>query len=380
MQLTATTSKKTNSREWHNEGVKLLTNYAQYRLLGALQQKGLFSVAGEQVSVEELKSQLSLQEKYNRLFDGIMEIMERCGFVKIEDAVVTILTKATAPETSCLIYQYENNSRLTAEESVHTFCEAYVKMMQSTIGQFTEVLSGEKTYVEALFPNGSHELAAGIYNGSVKPFINNKVADMIKAEVQRLHAEDSSRMINILEVGAGTGVSAEQVMEKIKDYSNCIRFWYTDLGRSFVRRAKRKYAAVYPNMEFKALDIDKCPIEQGFEEASMDIIVCNDVVHATPSITNTLRNIYTLSSQGGYVVINDVSRRYDFNTVTFGLADGWWLYQDPEMRIPHSPLLSNRGMEDILQGLGYRDTDIQGLDSLSTEEHGQSVTTGYKRK
>ena len=379
MQLTTTTSKRTYSREWHNEGVRLLDSYAQYRLLGALQQVGLFTQPGEQRSITEIKNHLSLLEKYNRLFDGLMEILNRCEFVRIEGTTVTTLEKATAVDTRALIAQYNSTNRLTDDESVNTFCQTYVRMIGSTATQFTDVLSGEKTYLDALFPKGSFELAEGIYTGNVQTYINNKAAALVKAEVQRRHAEDSSRVINILEVGAGTGMSAVKILESIGDYSNCVQFWYTDLGKSFVRRAKRKFGEEYPFMKFQALDIDKCPVEQGFEAGSIDIIVCNNVVHATPSITNTLKNISILSSKGGYVVVNDVSKRYDYNTVTFGLADGWWLFQDPDLRIQHSPVLANVKMEELLQGLGYEETRIQGLDALNTDEHGQSITTGYKR-
>ena len=43
---------------------------------------------------------------------------------------------------------------------------------------------------------------------------------------------------------------------------------------------------------------------------------------------------------GGLVIANELTSKTDFLTLTFGLTDGWWLFEDAERRMPGAPLLS----------------------------------------
>lgn len=37
---------------------------------------------------------------------------------------------------------------------------------------------------------------------------------------------------------------------------------------------------------------------------------------------------------GGIIIANELTTKTDFLTLTFGLTDGWWLYDDPQWRMP----------------------------------------------
>jgi hypothetical protein len=43
------------------------------------------------------------------------------------------------------------------------------------------------------------------------------------------------------------------------------------------------------------------------------------------------------------VIANELTTKTEFLTLTFGLTDGWWLFEDAERRIPGAPLLSRCG-------------------------------------
>ena len=67
-----------------------------------------------------------------------------------------------------------------------------------------------------------------------------------------------------------------------------------------------------------------------------------NVLHATRNMAGTLRRCKALLRAGGLLLANELCARTEFLTLTFGLTDGWWLYDDPGRRIPGSPLLSRR--------------------------------------
>ena len=51
-----------------------------------------------------------------------------------------------------------------------------------------------------------------------------------------------------------------------------------------------------------------------------------------------------LLRKGGLLIANELTAKTDFLTLTFGLTDGWWLFEDAKWRIPGAPLLSRCAM------------------------------------
>jgi len=79
---------------------------------------------------------------------------------------------------------------------------------------------------------------------------------------------------------------------------------------------------------------------QGFEPGGCDAVFATNVLHATCNMAATLQQCKALLRTGGLLLVNELCVRTDFLTLTFGLTDGWWLFDDAELRIPGSPLLS----------------------------------------
>ncbi len=68
----------------------------------------------------------------------------------------------------------------------------------------------------------------------------------------------------------------------------------------------------------------------------------------------TLRRLKALLKYNGMILINEISDRSVFTHLTFGLLDGWWSYEDAELRIPGSPGLYPKSWERVLHSEGYR--------------------------
>ena len=43
-----------------------------------------------------------------------------------------------------------------------------------------------------------------------------------------------------------------------------------------------------------------------------------------------------------------------FTHLTFGLLEGWWRYEDPELRIPGCPGLDPQDWQTVLESEGFR--------------------------
>jgi 2-polyprenyl-3-methyl-5-hydroxy-6-metoxy-1,4-benzoquinol methylase len=73
---------------------------------------------------------------------------------------------------------------------------------------------------------------------------------------------------------------------------------------------------------------------QGFGTGRYDILFATNVLHATRDMAATLANCKALLRPGGLLLANELTAKTAFLTLTFGLTEGWWLYDDATLRIP----------------------------------------------
>jgi SAM-dependent methyltransferase/acyl carrier protein len=162
------------------------------------------------------------------------------------------------------------------------------------------------------------------------------------------------RPFRILEVGGGNAIMTGLIAERLAASGASVEYVFTDIGRTFVATAEaRARERGYPFMSFRTFDISRDPSAQGLEPGSFDAVIGLDVVHATPSIRDTVGHLDGLLADGGLMCLVESSRTYRWNDMVWGLAEGWWMFQDAGLRNPNSPLLSTSGWEAALADSGF---------------------------
>ena len=166
------------------------------------------------------------------------------------------------------------------------------------------------------------------------------------------------RGLRILEVGAGTGGLAAQVLPLLE--RGVHTYTFSDVSAAFFSAAAQKLAS-YPEVEFKMLNLEKPGIEQGFDAESFDLIIGTNVIHAVSDLRSALRNIHTLLAPGGSLVFMDVANPQLWTDSVFGLTAGWWRFTDRDLRTQH-PLLGRAQWEAVLKESDFEETaSIPGL-------------------
>ncbi|GFF37076.1 lovastatin nonaketide synthase [Aspergillus udagawae] len=163
--------------------------------------------------------------------------------------------------------------------------------------------------------------------------------------------------MKILEIGAGTGSATSATLARIgRSYHS---YTFTDISVGFFEDAQQQFAEHGDHFLYQSLDITQDPTQQGFEDASYDLVIASNVLHATPSIRQTLNNVRRLLKPGGYLVLMEAT-----NTDTLGVSfcfggfEEWWVGEkDGRM---WGPRLSVSEWDEALQ-----DTGFGGLDSVS---------------
>ena len=360
------------------EGFRLLDHLGHVMLLRALRSMGILSQAGRRHDIEALKRDLAIEPIYQGLFHAALEILEAAGLVQIAGGHVAATEAANAPEFSDPAAEEQLRRRLDEE---HPSLTSNQKVLTIAVSALPEIITGQTDYLAVLFPEGDMSLLEPLYGGStISDYYSRLVAEAVRSFVEQRLREAPHARVNILEFGAGTGGTSAFVLEALKGYEEHVTYWYTDISIKFTQYGEEHVKHMLPNMRFKMLDLEKDPRSQGFEPGSFDLAFAANVVHATSDILVSLGRIHDLLRPGGILLLNELTRLVDFITLIFGLIKGWWLFQDPELRMRNSPLLSVDQWRAALSRSGFGGVLRIGVPDADENSMTQSLILSERRE
>ncbi|KAF5978633.1 polyketide synthase [Fusarium coicis] len=227
--------------------------------------------------------------------------------------------------------------------------------------------------VEPLQVMTEGDLLYDFYRGAFGTSFNTNVAEFVG-----LVAADKSPGVKILEIGAGTGGTTYHVLERLRNAdgtSKASKYCFTDISPGFLAKAADRFSADASIMEFKTLNIENEPSEQGFSRESYDLIICANVLHATRSIQETLTHCKSLLKPGGRLVLSEVTIKRIFSGFIMGPLPGWWLGEDDGRS--GGPLLDVGEWSAALRKAGFSgvDIDIRGDKEASKEPVSLLIST-----
>ncbi|EHL00639.1 putative Phthiocerol synthesis polyketide synthase type I PpsC [Glarea lozoyensis 74030] len=179
----------------------------------------------------------------------------------------------------------------------------------------------------------------------------------------------------ILEIGAGTGGMTRAILKTLNQYgeheSRVPRFkhyTYTDVSSSFFNAAQEIFVGMEDRVTFKNLDIEKDPTAQGFEEGSYDLIIADNVIHATRSLDESMANVRKLLTVGGKLMLVEAMNPEALKSgFAFGLLPGWWRAIDNYRDL--SALVTPDVWNKIFLKVGFSGLDVNVPDYVDEEFH-----------
>jgi acyl transferase domain-containing protein/SAM-dependent methyltransferase/acyl carrier protein len=281
---------------------------------------------------------LGVVTRQTRLFGRLLEIL-------IEDK--TLRRRAAGFEVSGPLSATDAPARYAPLFSRFGETDGELRTLQRCGGELARVLRGEQDPLQLLFPGGSFDEARKLYVES--PFAqtyNRALGEALQAAIAKLPA---GARLRVLEIGAGTGGTTTYVLPLLP--ADRTEYTFTDLSPLFLERAAEQFAA-HPFVRHAVLDIERDPIEQGFEAGGFDIVIAANVLHATADLRQTLQHAQRLMAPGAMLFLLEGVAPERWVDLTFGLTEGWWRFTDVALR-PHYPLIGRGAWLDLLHGLGF---------------------------
>ncbi|MDX6191629.1 SDR family NAD(P)-dependent oxidoreductase [Flavobacterium sp. Fl-318] len=303
--------------------------------------------------IDLLKIELKIVDKHTRLLEECIRSLKSCDYLQENEAVFTLTTRAQEE-----LKDFDRQVTLQNIFAEMPEMAGHAKLLQGCLDGLQSIFQGKINATDVMFPDGSMELVSGVYKGNEQADYFNDILCQVVENIVADNIENlgEGEKFTILEVGAGTGGTSNLLFQVLSAYKDKISYVYTDLSKSFLFHAEKHYKAIAPYLETKLFNIERSPENQELALGSFDMVIGANVVHATKNIRKSLQNIKGVLKRNGVLVLNEIAQNDIYATLTFGLLDGWWLYEDAEVRLGGSPGLSPKGWQKVLTDTGFVNT------------------------
>ena len=321
--------------------------------LATLDRLGWQREAGASVDSEDLRQRLQVGDEHVRLFRRLLEMQVRTGVLTEADGRFVVAVGSEDPLPDAMPDDAEAFAGRMAAQYDHGSNE--IGLFRRSANALSDVLRGEADALTLLFSSGEPTAADLYLKAPVARAANRLLADTIAALLAEL---PSGRRLRVIEVGAGTGSATASVLPELPDGG--YDYVYTDISAGFFSEAESRFGGAEASIDYRVLDVEKDPLEQGFELHGYDLVIASNVLHATRYLNETLAHCLALLAPSGQLVALENLRGQGWLDLTFGQLDGWWRFADDYR--PHHALATPAVWRQALGDAGFEDIAILGFD------------------
>jgi acyl transferase domain-containing protein/acyl carrier protein len=318
-------------------------------LWGQLHELGLFSQTP--LNVSKWQEQVKLPVLYQRWLAQSLRVLAAQGYLT-QQGDQFIPTQVDAPSMQALWAQWEQHKAQWLEDPQR---RAQTLLVDAALRALPAILKGELAATTVLFPNSSMELVEGIYkHNRISDYFNAVLAERLLAYIEARRRQQPDVKLRLIEIGAGTGGTSALLFERLAPYAaHLAEYCYTDISKAFLLHAEHHYASKAPYLSTRLFNVEAPLAGQDMEAGAYDIAIATNVLHATKDMRQTLRNAKALLKGQGVLLVNEITGYSLFTHLTFGLLEGWWLYEDAASRVPGSPALAPPTWQSLLAAEGF---------------------------
>ena len=333
--------------------------------LRALDRLGWTAIPGETIDPETLRKRLNVLDEHRHLFRRILEILGRAGI--LEESGDRFIVKVGHGDPLPEVVPADPEDFAAGMMAQFPQGSSEVQLFMRCAGALAESLTGQADPLTLLFSSGE-PTAATLYRANpVARGANFLLADVMAALLGDL---PEGRKLRVVEIGAGTGASTEFVLPELPE--GRFEYFYTDISAGFFAEAEEQFGDAGGAIQYRTLDIENDPEEQGYEPHGYDLLVASNVLHATKSLDETLTNCRKLLRPSGLLVALENPQGLDWLDLTFGQLDGWWRFVG-DYRRAHHALVSTSIWRSALEDTGFHEIEMIGPERTSLDQMAERV-------
>ena len=338
--------------------------------LDALDQLGWHRASRETVDAEALRERLGVLPEHSQLFRRMLEILVAAEVLRASGNEFAVAVASDDPDPAGIPGDSEQFVAELLGRYEHASNE--IGLFHRCAGALARVLRGDEDPLTLLFGSGEPSAGDLYIKAPVGRAANRMLGDTMKALIAEL-PED--RRLRIIEVGAGTGSATASVLPELPE--GRFDYVYTDISAGFFAEAEAQFGAADVGIEYRVLDIEKDPVEQGFEPHAYDLVIASNVLHATRYLEETAGFCRELLAPSGQLLALENLVGQDWLDLTFGQLDGWWRFED-EFR-PRYAVAGPDVWRRALINAGFSQAEVLGLgdaDANQMPDRGVIVAQG----
>ena len=338
-----------NRQRWRHYSIAnpALTNITVAYIVEALKQAGFLKFAEEQ-SVSEAIAGCNITEDQIALLHSLLKLLCDCGYTETKQQDIRTISKTTFRLNEASLPSPTDSIGHFLQKAEYSEYLAELMLIDRCGSELLNVLTGQKSGIDVLFPNGEIELLQHLYQSSPTCQIYNEI--LCRSIKYLLESWTLERPCRILEVGSGTGALLFHLAPILGTQN--VEYAFTDVSSLFLRRAKTRFSHL-KIVEFTHLDLDANLQMQGFGTETFDLVLASDALHLCYSPNETLQRLHNVLKPGGILAFTELTNEPVWARLVFGMLRDWWP-RNTENRSSESPCLSSDSWQNILKNAGFQ--------------------------
>ena len=172
----------------------------------------------------------------------------------------------------------------------------------NNIKNWDKLIQKEQQATLLLFEQGEDIYADALYKETkILQYLNHSLSKKVLGYLYE------NANATILEIGAGTGATSDKVLSDIREnkFEEHIVYFYTDISRFFLQRAKERYKECDGKIEMhhQTLDIDEAFSSQLPSNFQADIVIAVGVLNNSVNTDKCIYEINSVMKPGGILLI-----------------------------------------------------------------------------
>ncbi|MCK4488327.1 MAG: methyltransferase, partial [Desulfobacterales bacterium] len=155
----------------------------------------------------------------------------------------------------------------------------------------------------------------------------------------------SDKEVRVLEIGTRAGSLTDTLVPLLPTDRG--RYLYADESSFFTDRARQKLGEMAP-LEYGLFDMNKTPLQQGYEPHFFDVIVADNTLHRAKNIEITLEYLKEMLAPGGLLFLIESTQNSRLMLTTVGFFEDGFSHLEDERKTNHLPLITAEKWCEVL--------------------------------